>query len=176
MRRLLGTLALVLTTASCGITAETATPDCSSVERLALVAQSVPGAAYLPCVQALPTGWRTTAFDASDGSTRLSLLSDRSGGRAVDVVLEARCDVTGASPSTPRAEGVRSYLRLRSVSGTYAGTMYDVFPGGCVRYRFAFPRGPHIPLMEELASAVHLVRRGDVRLDLRERLGVELDP
>jgi hypothetical protein len=168
-------LLLVLAT-SCGITAETATPDCSSVERLALVAQSVPGAAYVPCVQGLPAGWRTTRFDASDGSTRLSLLSDRSGGRPVDVTLEASCDVTGASPAVPRAEGVRSYLLLRSVSGTYAGTMYDVFPGGCVRYRFAFPRGPHIPLMEELAATVRLVRRGDVRLDLRDRLGVELDP
>jgi hypothetical protein len=167
---------VLLTTASCGITAETATPDCSSVERLALVAQSVPGAAYLPCVRELPTGWRATGFDAADGSTRLSLLSDRSGGRPVEVVLQARCDVTGASPAAPRAEGVRSYVRLRSVSGSYAGTLYDVFPGGCVRYRFDFPRGPHIPLMEELSAAVRLVRRGDVRLDLRDRLGVELDP
>jgi hypothetical protein len=167
---------VLLTTASCGLTAETATPDCSGVERLALVAQSVPGAAYLPCVQELPTGWRATGFDAAGGSTRLSLLSDRSGGRPVEVVLQARCDVTGASPAAPRAEGVRSYVRLRSVSGSYAGTLYDVFPGGCVRYRFDFPRGPHIPLMEELSAAVRLVRRGDVRLDLRDRLGVELDP
>jgi hypothetical protein len=30
--------------------------------------------------------------------------------------------------------------------------------------------------MEELAATVRLVRRGDVRLDLRDRLGVELDP
>lgn len=176
MRRLPGLVLLLAMTASCGVTAQTATPDCSSVERLALVAQSVPGAAYLPCVQALPAGWRATGFDASDGSTRLSLLSDRSGGRPVEVVLEARCDVTGASPAAPRAEGVRSYVRLRSVSGTYAGTLYDVFPGGCVRYRFDFPRGPHIPLMEELSAAVQLVRRGDVRLHLRDRLGVELDP
>ena len=167
---------LLLTTTSCGITAETATPDCGSVERLALVAQSVPAAAYLPCLQGLPQGWRATAFEASQGSTRMALRSDRGGDEAVEVVLASRCDVTGASPATPRAEGVRSYLRLRSVSGTYAGTMYDVFPGGCVRYRFAFPRGPHIPLMEELAAAVRLVRRGDVRLDLRDRLGVELDP
>jgi hypothetical protein len=167
---------LLLTTTSCGITAETATPGCGSVERLALVAQSVPDAAYLPCLQELPQGWRATAFDASRGSTRMALRSDRGGDEAVEVVLQARCDVAGASPAAPRAEGVRSYLRLRSVSGTYAGTMYDVFPGGCVRYRFAFPRGPHIPLMEELAAAVHHERRGDVRLDLLHRHVQELDP
>ena len=174
MRRL--ALLLVLAVTGCGLTAGTATPGCGDVERLALVAQSVPTAAYLPCLESLPQGWRTTAFDAADGSTRMSLLSDRAKGRAVRVELVSRCDVTGASPSAPRAEGVRSYLRLTGLSPTYDGTMYDVFPGGCVRYRFAFPRGPHIALMEELASAVGLVRRGDLRIDVRDEVAVELDP
>ena len=94
----------------------------------------------------------------------------------MEVVLTARCDVTGASPERPRAEGVRSWVRVQSVSPLYAGQRYDVFSSGCVRVHFAFPRGPHIPLMEELSSAVGLVRRSELAVDLREELGVELDP
>lgn len=176
MRRILVVLLLLLAGTGCGLSSSTATPRCTSTERLVLVAQSVPGASYLPCVRALPQGWRATGFDARTGSTTMTLLSDRSGGRPVEVVLRRRCDLTGATAAVPHAEGLRTYLRLQSISPTYAGSMYDVFPGGCVRYRFAFPRGPHIPLMEQLGAAVGLVRRADLRLDLRRELGVELDP
>jgi hypothetical protein len=167
-------VAVLLT--SCGLSAATATPRCGSPERLAVVAQSVPSAAYVPCLRALEPGWRATAFDASDGRSRFELLSDRSGDRPVDVVLTATCDVAGASPERARAEGVQSWVRLRSVSPLYAGRRYDVFSGGCVQVDFAFPRGPHIPLMEELGAAVGLVRRSELAVDLRDRLGVELDP
>ena len=176
MRTAVLVTAAVLVTSGCGITAETAAPGCSDPERLAVVAQSVPGAAYLPCLQALPQGWRVDGFDARNGSSRLSLLSDRSDGHPVDIRLSAACDVGRASPAAARAAGVRSYVRLRSVSPAYAGTLYDVFAGGCVQYRFSFPRGPHIPLLEELSSSVGLVSRRDLRVELRTELGVELDP
>lgn len=174
MKRLV--LVLLLLTTACGTDVETAAPWCGDVERLGLVAQSVPAASYVPCLQELPVGWRATGFEAGPGASRISLLSDRSGGRMVDVVLEPRCDVGDASSARPRAEGVRSFLRLDDISPVYAGTSYDVFPGGCLRSSFAFPRGPHIPLMEELRSAVDLVPRRELRLQVRDRLGVELDP
>ena len=41
----------------------------------------------------------------------------------------------------------------------YAGTAYDVFPGGCVQYAFALPRGPHIPLMEDLDASIAFYTR-----------------
>jgi hypothetical protein len=174
VKRLL--LPLLLLTTGCGLSAETAAPGCRGGERLGVVAQSVPTAAYVPCVEPLPAGWRVTDVDVQRGSSRLALLSDRSGGRPVEVLFEERCDATGASPTPPRADGVRSSLALESVSPTYAGTLYDEFPGGCVQYRFAFPRGVHIPLMEDLAVAVDLLPRRELRLQLREQLGVELDP
>lgn len=168
--------ALLLTLPACGVTAQTATPRCDGAERLAVIAQTVPTATYVPCLRRLPQGWRATAFEAADGTSRLALLSDRSGGQPVEVLLRASCDVSSASPAPPRVEGVRSYVRLTSLSPRYAGTLYDVFPGGCVSYRFSFDRGPHIPLMEELDAAVGLTSRRDLRLRLREELDVELDP
>lgn len=176
MTRVLLLPVLLASAAACAVTPVAVAPRCTSVERVALVAQSVPTASYVPCVRALPVGWRVPDVDVERGSTRLSLLSDRSGGRPVEVLLTSSCDVDGASPVTPRADGVRSHLRLRSVRPRFAGTSYDVFPGGCVSATFSFPTGPHIPLMEDLASIVELLPRRELRHDVREQLGVELDP
>jgi hypothetical protein len=151
-------------------------PTCSAATRLALVAQSVPGAAYVPCLVELPPGWTVTRFDAERAGTTFSLLSDRAEGRTVDVRLADRCRVAGATPEPPRTVGGRTYLRLSSIAPRYAGTLFDVFPGGCVSYRFDFGRGSHIALMEELLTTVDLVPRRQLRLDVREQLGQELDP
>lgn len=151
-------------------------PTCSDVERLTLVAQSVPGAAYVPCLDHLPTGWTVTRFLAERGGTTFSLLSDRANGRPVDVRYERRCDVSGAAPAPPRTVGGRTYLRLQRISPRYTGRLYDVFPGGCVTYDVDLERGPHIALMEDLLGAVRLVPRRELRVELRHQLGEELDP
>jgi hypothetical protein len=152
-------------------------PQCGTARRLAIVAQSVPTASYVPCLVALPEGWEVSRFDAESGHTRFSLVPDRGGRRAVDIeLIEAeRCNVAGATPEPARSEGARTYLRLTSISPRYAGTLFDVFAGGCVRYRFDFDRGPHIPLMEELRGAIGLFPRRQLELDLRRRYGVELN-
>lgn len=175
-RRALVLAATSLLLSGCGLPAQTSAPRCTSPERTALVAQSVPSAAYVPCLLPLEPGWQVVDFEARSGGSRLSLLSDRSGDRPVDVQLVPGCAVDGATAEPARAEGVRSYVRVRSVAPTYAGERYDVFPGGCVRTRFDLPRGPHIPLLEELAASVDLVRRTELAGDVRARLGVELDP
>jgi len=92
------------------------------------------------------------------------------------VQLRSACDTSGTTPTTPRAAGVRTYSRLQSVSPRYSGTLFDVFVGGCITYRFDLPRGPHIPLMEEFEAAVVLYPRQDVVLAVRRRLGVTIDP
>jgi hypothetical protein len=153
-----------------------AAPTCTANSRLAIVAQSVTGAAYVPCIRTLPTGWEVVGFHVARGHTNFRLLSDRAGGRPVAVSLRAHCSIAGATPTTPRADGVRTYLRLTSVSPRYAGTMSDVFPGGCVTYEFDFSRGPHIGLMEDLTTAVGLFSRRELKFALHRDLGVELDP
>jgi hypothetical protein len=151
-----------------------ALPRCDHDERLALVAQSVPSAAYLPCVETLPPGWSTSEVEIRDGHSRISLRSDRAA-RPVEVDLAAVCDPTGASPLEPREAGVRTQQRLLSITPSYQGTIFDEFPGGCVTYRFDFERGPHLALMEELRQAVRLFPRRELRQALIERLGVDID-
>jgi hypothetical protein len=150
-------------------------PRCGEPLRLAIIAQSVPSASYLPCLRDLPQGWSTSAFDPSQEGTSFLLNSDRSPGRPVTVRLDAACTVSGASPSPARAPGVLTYTRLDSISPRFAGRLYDVFPGGCVTYRFDFALGSQIALMEQFEEAIGLYPRQQLRLALRQKLGVELD-
>jgi hypothetical protein len=176
-RRWCATLAsaLVLTAPACAVTATGGMPRCEPSQRLGIVAQSVPGAAYLPCIAELPPGWSFESFDVDDDGTRLSLRSDRAD-RPVDVELAASCDVRSATPVAPRDEGVRTYQLSASVSPRYAGRFYDVFADGCVTYEFDFARGPHITLIDELQRAVQLYPRRLLRQELRDRLSITLDP
>lgn len=165
--------AAVLT--GCGSFSDTV-PACADPLRMAIIAQSVPGAAYLPCIRDLPPGWETSGFDPSRDGTNFQLDSDRSPGQPVTIRLTASCQTAGASPSPARAPGVLTYTRLSSISPRFAGTLYDVFPGGCVTYSFDFNLGSQIALMEQFEDAVGLYPRQQLRLVIRQKLGVELDP
>ncbi len=151
------------------------TPSCQSLQRLALVAQSVPSATFVPCLGQLPPGWSVTAFSVQRGHTDFSLLSDRAAGRAVVVRFQASCPLPGAVPTNSRGPGIRTYIRLDSIDPRYAGTLLDQFSRGCVTYRFNFQRGSHIPLVQDFENAVRLVSRHTLRLELRTELGLELD-
>lgn len=153
-----------------------AVPGCGDPLRLAIIAQSVPGAAYIPCIRELPEGWSTSGFDPARGGTSFTLNSDRSPGQPVKIQLAATCTIGRASPSPPRAPGVLTYTRLTSISPRFAGSLYDVFPGGCVSYSFDLTAGPHIALMEQFEAAIGLYPRQQLRLVLKHKLGVELDP
>ena len=153
-----------------------AVPDCDPSPRLGVVAQSVPGASHVPCIRQRNEEWSTGSFRAGRGGTRFTLVPHRPGGRPVRVVFDDECDLTGAVATTPRAEGVRTAVRLRSVSPRYTGTLTDVFAGGCVTYTFDFARGPHIALMEQLTATVGLFSRRELGVEVHDQLGVDLDP
>jgi hypothetical protein len=172
--RALAIAAVIVAASGCG-GAERAMPRCDGDERLGLVAQSVPEAAYLPCVEDLPAGWQATDVDVRDGRTLLTLRSDRAEA-PVRVELLPACDPTGAVPLAPRDAGVRTQQLLDSISPSYQGTIYDVFPGGCITYRFDFERGPHLALMDELQQAVQLYPRRELRQALIDQSGVDIGP
>jgi hypothetical protein len=159
----------------CAASRDTA-PRCDDPLRLAIVAQSLPTASYVPCLRDLPQGWGASGFDATQNGTSFLLDSDRSPGRPVSVQLTATCRPGIASPSPPRAPGVLTYTRLTSVRPRFTGTLYDVFPGGCVSYAFDFAPESQIALMEQFERAVGLYPRQQLRLVLKQKLGVELNP
>ena len=105
-RRWTPVLATILA-GGCGGPGEVA-PACEAGQRLAIVAQSVPTASYVPCMGTLPPGWSVDAFDVNDGGARLSLRSDRAD-RPIVVELAPSCAFDDATPTAPTAEGVRTY-------------------------------------------------------------------
>jgi hypothetical protein len=169
-----GLLSLFGVTGCSGATADA--PRCGSLERVAIIAQSVPSMSYVPCILELPAGWSSGPMRVQNTLTRFSLKSDRAPGHAVEVDVRQECSVSAASPIEPRTPGGRTYLQLRQIDPRYAGTMYDVFPGGCVSYRFDFERGPHIALMAQLQSIVGFIPRPELSRELRDSLGLRLDP
>ena len=173
-------LAAVLLAAGAGLagcaSAGDPVPGCRDPLRLAIVAQSVPSASYLPCLRDLEPGWTTSGFDPAQDGTSFLLDSDRSPGQPVTVRFSTACRTSGASPSPARAPGVLTYTRLESIRPRFAGRLYDVFPGGCVTYTFDFSHGSQIALMEQFKAAVGLYPRQQLRLVLKQELGVELNP
>jgi hypothetical protein len=65
-------------------------------------------------------------------------------------------------PIEPGTPGGRTDIERRCIDPDYAETMYDVFPGGCLTYRFDFTRRVHIALMAPLQQAVRFVSRQDL--------------
>jgi len=173
--RLTAGLAALLLAAAAAVTGcaafSDAAPGCRQPLRLAIVAQSLPSASYLPCLRSLPQGWSTSGFRAAPSGTSFLLNSDRSPGHPVRVRLIPSCRPGDASPSPPRAPGV-----VTSITPRFAGSLYDVFPGGCVSYSFDFALGSQISLMEQFEQAVGLYPRQQLRLILKHKLGVELGP
>ena len=76
----------------------------------------------------------------------------------------------------PGHPGVLAYSRFTSISPRFAGRLYDVFPGGCINCWFDFTTGPHIALMEQFEGAIGLYPRQQLRLILKYKVGVELNP
>jgi hypothetical protein len=173
-------LAAVMLAAGAALTgcaaADDTVPGCADPLRLAIVAQSVPSASYLPCIRNLQPGWTTSGFDPAQDGTSFLLNSDRSPGQPVTVRLTTACRISGTSPSPARAPGVLTYTRLDSIRPRFSGRLYDVFPGGCVTYTFDFSHGSQIELMEQFKAAVGLYPRQQLRLVLKQELGVELNP
>jgi hypothetical protein len=149
-------------------------PECRSPgETLALEAQSVPTAEFVPCIAALPLGWSFRAASIRSGSSRIYLDSDRADGKRFSVELSSSCDVTGATQVPTDEPGTERYERVRLDDERYAGTRYYRFGGGCVTYHFDFEGTGRTALAEEASLAMSLYRRADGAALLRE-IGLEL--
>lgn len=130
-------LALVVATTGCSV--DQAAPTCEPEGRntLVLLAQSVPTATRVPCVDHLPSGWFVERLEVKSGGSALTFRHNTFGdGFLIEVALRPECD-TGDAVSVPSDEqGAERLEEVSSIEGGYAGMRYYVFEGGCVTYRF----------------------------------------
>jgi tRNA A-37 threonylcarbamoyl transferase component Bud32/membrane-associated phospholipid phosphatase len=152
--------------------------DCSQLEPLWLIAQSVPSASLVPCVQLLPVGWSVAEVAVNNGRSVLTLDHDRAGKKAVVVELTASCDLTGATEVTSEQPGARRYLRIDRTTPGFSATRAYAFPGGCITARISAPAASGQQLTTETSSAIGFTTREQLRQALSQRSDgrLELDP
>ena len=147
-----------------------------------LMAQAVPSATQLPCVDLLPSGWVVSDLFVRNGRARFALDSDRVGMHAVQVVLERTCQFEGDKVTRVPSDhpGLRRFHQVIAIQPgeRYQGAVYYLFPGGCVTYRLDFRGDEQARPLGEVTLALGFVSRDGVRRSLREFTDgrVELDP
>jgi hypothetical protein len=163
-------------------------PDCGTGHTMILAAQAVPSAAFLPCIARLPSGW--TAADPEIASGQASFVLDSgslAGGggvqfvlgqsgqqlQTVTITLTATCDIAGARQIPSGRPGMRRFERPPSLVPAYSDVRYDVFPGGCVTYRFLGP-GASPVVTTTVDSAVAFMPRSELAGYVRRTEGLAL--
>ena len=143
-----------------------------------LMAQSVPTAEWVPCLEAMPLGWQVGELEAERGSARFWLSSDRHGQQAIEVRLTASCDTSGATQIPSEREGLRRYERVRQVSPLYMGTRFYEFDGGCISLLFRVAGDQRAEPLGVATQGLGVLSREDLRAHVRaESAGrLDLDP
>jgi tRNA A-37 threonylcarbamoyl transferase component Bud32/membrane-associated phospholipid phosphatase len=151
---------------------------CADLEPLWLMAQSVPSASLIPCLQLVPVDWTVAEVAVNNGRSVITLDHDRGGRAAMVVRLSASCDLAGATEVTSEQPGARRYLRVDPNSTEFSATRAYTFPGGCVtqRYRAAGPSA--LRLRDTASTEFGFITRDELRQALSQRSHgrLELDP
>jgi hypothetical protein len=167
-----------------GTTAITAAPLCRAGDggasnSVILMAQSVPTAAWVPCIRtALPLGWNFHHLMAGNGSSRFWLDSDRDGQEAIEVRLTASCSTAGTTEIPSDRDGMHRLERVRQVSPTYAGERYYLFPGGCLTFVFRLHGDSPGEALALASQAGGMARRSDIDAQVQDESHgrLSLDP
>jgi len=146
---------------------------CAPHEPLLLMAQSVPTASLVPCVEILPAGWTLGDVFVGNERSRFTLTSDRGGVLVAE--LTASCDLAGSAELTSERPGARRYLRIERNAAGVAMTRTYTFPGGCVTQRLAAPEASRQQLAGESSSALGFTTRDALAAALRRDSDGRLD-
>jgi tRNA A-37 threonylcarbamoyl transferase component Bud32 len=152
---------------------------CSDLEPLWLMAQSVPSASLVPCVESRLPGWTVANVAVNDGRSMITLDHDRAGTRAVVVrMAAAACATNGTAERPSQVPGVRRFVRVEHLAGAFSETWYDKFPGGCVTYRLHSTTDPTGQFANEAPQVLGFTTREQLRQALSQRSHgrLHLDP
>jgi membrane-associated phospholipid phosphatase len=146
---------------------------CEPHEPLVLMAQSVPTASLVPCIELLPPGWTLGDVVVGNDRSRFTMTSDRGGVLVVE--LTAWCDLAGTAELTSERPEARRYLRIERDAAGAAMTRAYTFPGGCVTQRLVAPEASRQQLAGESSSALGFTTRDSLAAALRRDSGGRLE-
>jgi hypothetical protein len=135
-------------------------PPKGSVETgVVLIAQAIPSASRVPCVEAYPSGWTFGTFDVKTGKAVMTFDSDRAGINALTVTLEPRCHPVGARMQPDEVGALQLQQQSVAFVPRYRAIRYYTFPGACMMYAFNFPPGTASTLITDSAVMINLINR-----------------
>jgi hypothetical protein len=143
--------------------------DCARLEPLWLLAQSVPSASLVPCVETRLPGWTVANVAVNDGRSVIILDHDRAGAAAVVARMAAACDPAGEVKTPAPEPGVRRFVQEELLAGAFSATWYDQFPGGCVIYRLHSATDPKGQFANEAPQVLGFTTREQLRQALSQR-------
>src|SRR5215212_1890462 len=151
---------------------------CGDLEPLWLMAQSVPSASLIPCLQLVPADWKVADVAVNNGRSVITLDHNRAGSGSMVVRLTAACDLTGATEVTSEQAGARRYLRVDRNAPGFSATRAYTFPGGCVTQRFRAAGPSALRLRDTASTEFGFITRQELRQALSQRSHgrLELDP
>ena len=142
------------------------------VPLLVLMAQAVPTASQLPCVDLdhLTAEWVVSDVFVRNGRARFALDSYRDlDHHAVVVVLERTCRFGKVTRVPSDHPGIQRYQEVSEIrSGEFRGAIYYLFRGGCVTYRLDFRGGEQARPLGDVVLALGFVGRDAVAAAIRD--------
>ena len=151
---------------------------CNDQEALWLMAQAVPTATLVPCLQVAPPGWTLNDVKVGSGFASIVFNTDRPIQKAaVTVELLRSCDLAGSTEVSSEQPGSRRYIRIDRAATPATVTRAYTFPGGCVTERYVGVGSPQ-RLTTDASSSFGFVTRDQLARDLSRRSGgrLQLDP
>jgi len=150
-------------------------PTCRAQTVTVLMAQAVPTATAVPCIEALPTGLSFASAIARNGEARFWLDSDRAGARAVTVTLTGSCDTSSARPvSTDEIGTERFDSDPAASSGASGPDRFYRLPGGCVTYDYSVRARTDPELTAAADGALGFFPRDELVAYVQEQAGQPL--
>ena len=142
------------------------------------MAQAVPEAALVPCIELAPPGWSLNDVKAGRGFASIVFDTDRPHQiAAVTVDLTPACEVAGMTEISSEQPEARRYIRIDRAASPVRVTRTYVFPGGCISERFISPSSPD-RLAADASTSLGFVTREQLAADLARRSDgrLHLDP
>jgi len=163
-----GVVGLAAVASSCSVQQTVGAPWCQGAGSLLIMAQSVPTASQIPCLEPLPDGWQVVTVNVNQDRTVVTLDSDRAGDGAAVLRFEEECDVTEAVQAPTDQLSADRYDAIVTATPSFEGERFYVFPGGCVRWAFDFDSGTSATEAIAVAEILVLISRVDLNASVRE--------
>ena len=147
--------------ASCSVDEAMQGPQCqdSGASSALIVAQSVPGTDFIPCLERLPEGWTLDTVHIDEDGSTVRLDSDRAGEGAATLHFAETCDTGAAVPVPSEFDGAEKLSFIEGVDPGFRGRRHYLFAGGCVTWEFDFDQGVSPVRTIEITSRLQLFSR-----------------